>query len=271
MTRTNTARSTGGETAIVTGATSGIGLALSALLASKGYALVLVARDERGLEEVAARLAAEHAIHVTVIAADLASVDGAATVAERVASLGITPHVLVNSAGRGIYGRFLDTPLESELEMIHLNVIALTELTKRLLPAMVARRRGMILNLASMASFVPGPLMAVYYATKAYVLSFGESLAHELRGTGVTVTTLCPPATQSRFQAVARMEASRLVKGRTLYSPDEIARAGYTGMVAGRRVVIPGFLNWLSVQLTAFIPRRRLAAYVGRRQARART
>jgi short-subunit dehydrogenase len=270
MTTPDPAGPGGGETAIVTGATSGIGLALSALLASKGYALVLVARDERSLDEVAARLAAEHAVEVTVIAADLAGAGGAATVAERVASLRITPHVLVNNAGRGVYGPFLETPLESELEMIHLNVVALTELTKRLLPSMVARRRGMILNLASIASFIPGPLMAVYYATKAYVLSFGESLAHELEGTGVTITTLCPPPTRSGFQAIARMEASRLVKGKALYSPDVIARAGYAGMIAGRRVVIPGFLNWLSVRLAPLVPRRRLAAYVARRQAPAR-
>jgi short-subunit dehydrogenase len=113
--------------------------------------------------------------------------------------------------------------------------------------------------------------MAVYFATKAYVLSFGESLAHELKGTGVTVTTLCPPPTRSGFQAVAQMEASRLVTGKELYSPEEIARAGYAGMIAGRRVVIPGFLNWVSVQLVPLVPRRRLAAYVARRQARART
>jgi hypothetical protein len=271
MTTMNPVRAAGGETAIVTGATAGIGLALSTLLASEGYDLVLVARDERGLDEAAARIVGEHAVQVSVVATDLASAAGVAAVADRVASLGITPDVLVNSAGRGVYGRFLETRLESEIEMIQLNVVALTELTKRLVPLMVARRCGRILNLASLAAFVPGPWMTVYYATKAYVLSFGEGLAHELKGTGVTVTTLCPPPTRSRFHAAARMEASRLIKGRALYSPDEIARIGYEGMVAGRRVVIPGFLNWLFVQVAPLVPRRRLAAFVGRQQAPART
>jgi len=125
----------------------------------------------------------------------------------------------------------------------------------------------MILNLASTAAFVPGPLMSVYYATKAYVLSFSESLAGELEGTGVSVTVLCPPATRSGFQASAQMESSGLVSGKKLMGPETVAKAGYAGMVAGRRTVVPGFGNWLGVQMVPFFPRKMLATYVRGLQA----
>jgi short-subunit dehydrogenase len=136
---------------------------------------------------------------------------------------------------------------------------------------MVARGRGRVLNVASTAAFVPGPLMAVYYATKAYVLSFSEALANEVEGTGVTVTVLCPPPTKSGFQAAAQMEASRLVKGKRLLAPQAVAQAGYAGMTEGRRVVVPGFFNWLSVQMVPLVPRKMMAAYVRALQARAQT
>ena len=175
--------------------------------------------------------------------------------------------VLVNSAGRGIYGPFLDTALDDELEMLQLNVASLTELTKLLAPGMVARGTGRIVNVASIAAFAPGPLMACYYATKAYVLSFSEALATELEGTRVTVTVLCPPATRSRFQATAGLESSRLIKNQRLFEADDVARIGYAGMLAGGRVVVPGFANWLSTKIVGLVPRGVLGRYVRKLQA----
>ena len=177
--------------------------------------------------------------------------------------------VLVNSAGRGVYGPFLETTLDDELEMLQLNMVSLTALTKLVVPAMVARRTGRIVNLASTAAFVPGPLMAGYYATKAYVLSFSEALATELEGTGVTVTVLCPPPTRSGFQAAAQLESSKLIKGQKLFEADEVAKIGYAGMMSGKRVVVPGFANWLSTKMVGLVPRKVLAQYVRDLQARA--
>ena len=256
------------RTAIVTGASSGIGLEFSRLLAREGYALVLVARDERKLGRLASELGTSHGIATAAVAADLATPAGAAQVGARMTALGWQPDVLINSAGRGVYGPFAETPLASEIELLNVNVVGLTEMTKQVLPAMIARRRGRILNIASTAAFVPGPLMSVYYASKAYVLSFSESLAGELEGTGVTVTVLCPPPTRSGFQSGAQMESSKLVKGKKLMGPDEVAKAGYEGMISGRGRVVPGFANWLSVQMVPFFPRRMLATYVRGLQAR---
>ncbi len=262
----NSAKGTN-RTAIVTGASSGIGLEFSRLLAKEGYALVLVARDEGKLNQLAADLAKAHGVATATVAADLAKPGAAAGVVEKVKTLGLAPDVLINSAGKGVYGPFVETPIGVELEMLNVNVVGLTEMTKHVLPSMIARRRGMILNLASTAAFVPGPLMSVYYATKAYVLSFSESLAGELEGTGVSVTVLCPPATRSGFQASAQMESSGLVSGKKLMGPETVAKAGYAGMIAGRRTVVPGFGNWLGVQMVPFFPRKMLATYVRGLQA----
>jgi len=238
--------------ALVTGASSGIGRDLAALFAQGGHDLVLVARDAGALDQVGAELAHGHGARATIIAADLA--DPAAP--ERVAAAIASVDVLVNNAGYGLYGRFAETDVATELRMIQLNVSAVTHLTKLFLPAMLARGAGRILNVASTAAFVPGPLMSVYYATKAYVLSFSEALAEEVTGTGVTVTCLCPGATRTRFQARAKMDESRLFRGPTIMSSEAVARAGYEGTMRGERLVIPGAVNKALVQSLRAAPRR---------------
>src|SRR3989475_8551934 len=205
-------------TALITGASSGIGLELARVLAEHGHDGGLVARSEATLQSLAAELKARD-VRAHVIVVDLSAPGAAKAVVDRVRDLALEIDVLVNNAGYGVYGPFLETSLDAELAMIRVNIVALTELTKRLLPAMVARKRGKILNVASTAAFLPGPLMAVYYATKAYVLSFSEAIANELEGTGVTVTALCPGPTASGFQAAARLEESRLVAGETHSAP----------------------------------------------------
>ena len=178
----------------------------------------------------------------------------------------ISVDVLVNDAGFGIHGRFSATPLERDLGMIQVNVAALTELVKRALPGMLGRRRGRILNLASTAAFQPGPLMAVYYATKAYVLSFSEALANELSGTGVTVTALCPGPTITDFQKTAGVEKTALFTGPLVMDAAAVARAGYRGMLRGQRLVIPGVANNVLVQALRVSPRRLATAIIRRIQ-----
>jgi len=256
-------------TALITGASSGIGLELARVFAENGHDLVIVARSEGKLQALAGELQAR-GVRVHVIASDLSADGAAGIVARRVGDLGVAVDVLVNNAGYGVYGPFLETSLDAELAMIHLNIIALTELTKRLLPAMVARKRGRILNVASTAAFLPGPLMAVYYATKAYVLSFSEAIANELAGTGVTVTILAPGPTASGFQAAASLEESKLVAGKTLPTSREVARAAYDGVMAGKSLVIPGVVNKLTAQIHRFFPRRVIASVVRNVQERRR-
>lgn len=235
-------------TALVTGASGGIGLELARLLAADGHDLVLVARSAGKLDELAAELAAER---TRVIVADLSRPDAAAAIHAEVPEV----DVLVNNAGVGDFGAFVDADLSKTLAMIQLNVTSLTELTHRYLPGMAARGSGRILNVASTAAFQPGPLMAVYYASKAYVLSFSEALAEELRSTGVTVTAFCPGPTASGFQAGAEMESSKLVQGRTLPTAAAVARSGHAAMLAGKVVSVPGARNKVLVSSVRFSPR----------------
>jgi uncharacterized protein len=253
-------------TALITGASSGIGLEMARICAAERRDVVLVARSARNLAELAAALEREHDVRAYVIAADLASSEGIERIVSRVAELRLTIELLVNNAGFGVYGPFVQTSLEAELQMIHVNVIALTHLTKRLLPPMLARRSGRILNVASTAAFLPGPLMAVYYATKAYVLSLSEALAEETRGTGVTVTALCPGPTASGFQARAEMEDSRLVKGRKLPTAAEVAAYGVKAMNRGEVVAVPGFMNKAMAASVRFSPRPVIRRVVHRMQ-----
>jgi short-subunit dehydrogenase len=235
-------------TALITGASSGIGLELARIFAANKHDVVLVARSEGKLRELARECEAS-GVRAHVIPADLAVPDAARSILDTVARLGLEIDVLVNNAGVGVYGRFLETPLVTELESIQVNVVALTELTKRCLPAMVARRRGRILNVASTAGFLPGPLMAVYYATKAYVVSFSEAIANELEGTGVTVTALCPGPTASGFQAAAHLETSRIVSLLRKATSRSVAEAGYDAVMAGKALCIPGVSNKVSALL----------------------
>jgi uncharacterized protein len=235
-------------TALITGASSGIGLELARIFAANKHDVVLVARSEGKLRELARECEAS-GVRAHVVPADLATPDGARSIVEAVARLGLEIDTLVNNAGFGVYGRFVDTPLATELASIQVNVVALTELTKRCLPGMVARRRGRILNVASTAGFLPGPLMAVYYATKAYVVSFSEAIANELEGTGVTVTVLCPGPTATGFQAVAHLETSRMVSLLRKATSRSVAEAGYEAVMSGKVLCIPGVPNKVSALL----------------------
>ena len=241
--------------ALVTGASTGIGRELSRVLAREGHDLVITARSHETLEQLAHDLTREHGAAVHPIAANLAAPGMAETLVAEIAAAGLRVDVLVNNAGVGLYGLFADTPLDDEQRMIQLNVVSLVTLTKLCLPGMLQRGSGRILNVASTAAFLPGPRMAVYYATKAFVLSFSEALADELRDTGITVTALCPGPTQSQFQETARMQRSRLTRG-TIMDADTVAEAGYRGMMQGRAVVVPGLTNRLVPVLVRLLPRR---------------
>ena len=253
-------------TALVTGASSGIGLELATLLARGRHDLVVVARSRDRLEAIAAGLREEFGVMVTVLAKDLAAPAAPAEIARELSGSGTVLDILVNNAGLGVYGPFAKTPLQKELETIQVNVVALTHLTKLFLPGMLERRRGRILNVASTAAFQPGPLMAVYYATKACVLSFSEALANETAGTGVTVTTLCPGPTLTEFQSRAGFGNVPLLKSPLVMSAAEVARAGYEGMMRGQRLVIPGAINKTLVQALRVTPRRLVTAIARRLQ-----
>ncbi len=257
------------KVALVTGASSGIGLDLAKRFAAEGYDVALVARSEGKLKEVAAALEAEHKVRTHVVTADLAKPGAADGLVAALEARAIEVDVLVNNAGYASYGAFAETDLADELNMIQVNVVALTHLTKLLVRKMVARREGRVLNLASTAAFQPGPLMAVYYATKAYVLSFSEALANETQGTGVSVTCLCPGPTKTGFQERAKMEESKLVKGKEIMDSLTVARAGYEALHRGQAVVIPGFMNKMMAQSVRFLPRSAITSIVRKVQDRA--
>jgi short-subunit dehydrogenase len=260
----------GRQTALITGASGGIGLELARLFAAGGYDLVLVARSTARLEELAGELR-KHGGAVRVLAKDLAKPESPEEVFQELEAAGVAVDVLVNNAGFATYGPFVEIDLGRELEELQLNVVTLTHLTKKLLPGMLARRRGGVLNLASTAGFQPGPLMAVYYATKAYVISFSEALAEELSGTGVTVSVLCPGPTATGFQKRAGMEASKLFSGMLqVADAAAVARAGYEGFRAGKRIVIPGLINKIGVQSIRLSPRALATRMVKRMQERRR-
>jgi short-subunit dehydrogenase len=245
------------KTALVTGASSGIGMDFSRELAREGYELFLVARSEGKLRELAREVG-----HATVIVADLTS----PTAPQQIFAAAGSVDVVINNAGFGVLGPFVETDLEKELEMIQVNVSALTHLTKLFLRPMVSRKSGRIMNVASTAAFAPGPLMAVYYATKAFVLSFSEAIAEELRGTGVTVTALCPGPTDTGFARVAGLESSRLFNLTRPMPSAEVARYGIRAMERGKRVAIPGLANKFVAQSTRVSPRRLVTTIVRKLQ-----
>ena len=213
---------------LVTGGSVGIGAALADVFAEHGHNLILVARNRERLETRAKDIQQKFRVQVTCIAEDLADPAGPRRLHEAVTGQGLDVHHLVNNAGVGLYGKFAKTDLQAELKMIQLNLTSPVELTKRFLAAMVERRSGRILNVASTAAFVPGPWMSIYYASKAFLLSFSESIAYELKPSGISVTTLCPGPTESEFKARAGSERSRLFEAFVMDAPT-VARAGYEG------------------------------------------
>jgi short-subunit dehydrogenase len=257
-------------TALITGASSGLGAEYARLFAADKHAVVLVARRRDRLEALARELRAAHGVTAEVAAADLAKPEGPARVVEEVGRLGLPIDFLVNNAGFGASGAFLDLPLSRELEMIQLNITSLVALTHAFLPAMVARRQGRILNVGSTAGFPPGPFMAVYYASKAFVNSFTEALWYELRGTGVTATVSCPGATATEFAGVAG-NASSLLFRLGAAPAASVARQGYRAMMKGKPMVVHGLRNKLTVQSLRISPRalaRTIAASLNPRPAR---
>lgn len=242
--------------ALVTGASSGIGADLARELARNGHDLVLTARRVEPMRALAAELSALGAAS-TVITADLSKPGAAAALAADISSRGLVLDVLINNAGLGAGGPFHESDPVRVSEMLYVNIVALTELTRALLPGMVARGRGRVMFVASTAGFQPGPSMAVYSASKAYVLSLGEAISYELRGTGVTLTTLCPGATQTEFTEVANTGTSVLFASplASVMSSPEVARQGYHALAAGKRVHITGLINKMVAMSGRYSPR----------------
>ena len=242
--------------ALVTGASGGIGAALARELARHGHDLVLAARGVGAMERLAGELR-EGGAAATVIAADLAKPGAAAALADEIAGRGLAIDIVVNNAGLGAAGRFELCDTSRLGEILQVNIVALTELTRLFLPGMIARGHGRVMLVASVAGFQPGPHMAAYFASKAYVLSLGEALAYELRGTGVSVTVLCPGATATNFFTTAGNDNSIMARHlRQMMPAEAVARLGYRGFARGRRVVVTGRMNWLVAQAGRFMPHR---------------
>jgi len=248
------------QTVLITGASGGIGYELAKLFARDHFDLVLVARNSEKLNQIAAELQSKFGITVKTVALDLAAPPAARFLFEQMQREGVAVDVLVNNAGFGGFGEFAEMAEEEILGQIHLNITALTHLTRMFLPPMLARRCGKVMNVASTAAFQPGPLMAVYYATKAYVLSFSEALANEVAGSGVVVSCFCPGATDTGFAKRAGTEDSRPFRKLRPMNAEVVARDGYRGLMAGRGVVISGMQNWLVAQSVRFAPRKMVTA-----------
>jgi short-subunit dehydrogenase len=243
------------ETVLITGASSGIGLELARCFAAEGSRLILVARNTAALEELAEELRRDYKVEAIVLVADLSLPETPGKIFSELKGRGIVVDVLVNNAGFGAHGLFSELPLQRQLEMIQVNVTALTELTGLFLPGMVERHRGGVLNVASVAGFAPGPGMAVYFATKAFVLSISEALAGELAGTGIKVMALCPGPTGTNFGKVANFKNnSQLVRVVRMTAKD-VAQQGHRDFRDGRVVAVSGWRNRLLVLLIRLTPR----------------
>lgn len=244
---------------LITGASGGIGYELAKLFARDRHNLILVARSADKLNQVAEELQ-KIGVTVKTFALDLGQSPASKFLFDQLQREGVNVEILVNNAGFGAYGEFAAMPEEQILGQINLNVTALTELTRLFLPAMIARRSGRIMNVASTAGFQPGPLMAVYYATKAYVISFSEAIANEVQGSGVTVTCFCPGATYTGFAQRAGNDKTRVFKRAGVMPADKVALDGYRAVMEGRTLAISGAQNWVVAQSTRFAPRKLVTA-----------
>jgi len=251
------------QTALVTGASSGIGRELALQFAAGGYDLVVVARRAAPLDELVAEVTRVHGVHASALAADLAEPSAPRQIHDQLDRAGTPIDTIVNNAGFGLGGAVAALPMDRQLEMIQVNVTALTALTRLFLPGMLERNRGGILNVGSTAGFQPGPMLAVYYATKAYVLSFTEAIAEEVAGSALRVSCLCPGPTATEFAKTAELTNSNLFRRQTMTAAD-VARIGYDGWTKGRVLVIPGVSNRLGVALVRLSPRSMVRKIVKR-------
>lgn len=242
-----------GQYALITGATSGIGYELAKLFAQDGYSLLIVARHEDGLQTTANELRG-YGVQVDTIAKDLFEPQAALELYDEVKAKGIQVDVLVNDAGQGLYGLFVETDLQRELDIIQLNISSLVMLTKKFLQEMVARNKGMILNLSSIASKAPGPYQSVYHGTKAFVQSFTEAIRNEVRESDITITALLPGATDTDFFNKADMNSSKVVQEGKLDDAAKVARDGYEALMKGKDMVVSGLKNKMSVAMSNMMP-----------------
>lgn len=250
------------KTALITGAASGIGYELACLLAKDNYALILVDIDEEKLKNAEQNLHKINNSTITLLTKDLSQINSAKEIMASINNRAVD--ILVNNAGFGLFGAFSKTNWERESEMIHLHTYTTTHLTKLILKNMLKRNSGKILNVASLAAFQPGPLMSIYYATKSYLLSFSEALANELKGTGVSLTVLCPGQTRTAFQRVVSSSSSENKLDFNIACPKYVANYGYKALLKGKTVAIPGRFNKFLSVLPRIIPRG-TATYIVRR------
>ena len=248
--------------ALITGASNGIGLGLAREFAKHKTDVVLVARNEAKLKEIAQELTSTYGVKAIVMAKDLSKQDNADELFREVKQAGLEIGYLINNAGFGDFGMFSESDWKKQQEMITVNIITLTRLCRLFIPEMIQRKQGRILNLASTAAFQPGPLMAVYYATKAYVLLFSEAINNELKGSGITVTALCPGPTTSGFEEASNLKESKLFKKKKLPDAAEVAKYGYSVMMKGKSVAIHGWMNRAMVLSGRFAPRDMVTAIV---------
>ena len=242
--------------ALITGASSGIGKAFAELLAAEGYDLVLVARRADELNRIAGMEMTKNETKVVVVPLDLAKADSVKKLVDEMAARGISPDIIINNAGSGLVGDVVDLPIDGQLAMINLNVRALSEITMRFLPDMIARNEGGIINVSSVAAFMPGPYMSVYYASKAFVQSFSDGLAYELKGSKVKVMTLCPGPVDTAFQSIAGLDTKRWVNRMMAPKlPKEVARIGWAGFKADYSTVFPGSIDIMTAWAAKFMPK----------------
>jgi uncharacterized protein len=244
------------KTALITGGSTGIGFELAKCFAAHGHDLVLVARHSDALEAAAGKIEGKYGVKAETKACDLSDPESPQRLFDAIHGQGINVDFLVNNAGFGLGGEFVDTDLQTELDMIQVNATTVVHLTKLFLPAMVKKKDGRIMNVASTAAFYPGPYASIYYSTKAFVLSFSEAIAEELRNTRVTVTALCPGPTHTNFAERSGTGETRLFKQSVVATAEEVARYGYSAMMSGKRVAIPGMGNKLLMQAERLAPRR---------------
>ncbi|NDF15944.1 SDR family oxidoreductase [bacterium] len=243
---------------LITGASKGIGRELAREAARSGQSVILVARDRAGLESLAAELTGTYSVQAEVLIEDLSKEGAAARVFEAVQAKGLHVENLINNAGFGLYGELLSLDPQQDRDMLQVNMITLTEMTRLFAGPMVKSGRGRIMNVASTAAFQPGPLMSTYYASKSFVLSLSEALANELEPRSVTVTALCPGATPTGFQERSSLKSSMILNKGIMTSAPYVAKIGFESMMKGRRVVIPGLLHCFMAWSTRFLPRRLL-------------